>query len=94
MHNILRFYIAPLLMGFLGIPSLMAQDSVIVYRSKTEQIQDEFWAGVMQEHPEYFLILPGLFFLVIAAGLIWHWISILRHRRDMRRPPRSSWHRL
>lgn len=38
------------------------QNSIVVYRSRSEQAADEFW----QDHPEAFLISLGFVVLVVA----------------------------
>lgn len=56
---------------------MLDPQTVVVYRSQMEKIQDEFWMA----HPEIALVALG-FFLVIFAGFflkfVWTWFSFDR----------------
>jgi hypothetical protein len=43
--------------------------SIIIYRSRTEQMQDEFVQNFIQEYPEVILGFVGGVFLIVAFSI-------------------------
>ncbi len=48
----------------------MNSESIIVYRSKAEQIQDEFWWGLVEDNPNFFAWVFGIFFGAILLFIV------------------------
>jgi hypothetical protein len=67
----------------------LAQTTVIVYRSRQEQLADEFWTDFWSNYPWVFYVGVGLF----AAFWLAVAISILRTNLRMRRQRRNGWSR-
>lgn len=48
----------------------MIAESIVVYRSKMEQMQDEFWVEFVSQHPEIILIILGIVFTCFLVAII------------------------
>jgi hypothetical protein len=60
----------------------MNNESIIIYRSKAEQMQDEFMFNLMQDHPNLAMYVFGailLFIIGIFAYVIYSHITFSRN---------------
>lgn len=48
----------------------MIAESIVVYRSKMEQMQDEAALDLMENHPEIILIILGIVFTCFLVAII------------------------
>lgn len=69
-------------------------DSIIVYRSRSEQLIDGAWWSLVESNPEAFLLLYNLFILAIISTVVWFFsytIYHLFHNRAKRSRKRSPY---
>jgi len=62
-------------------------DSIVVYNSRMEQMQDEYWMEFMENHPELilwanaiFFSILALFFMVIAFKVLLTFLKLNKNR--------------
>lgn len=72
-------------------PHLMPNESIIIYRSQTEQVMDEYYSQLLNRHPEYALYTSFAIVAVFGVILLWMFLSMARSRREFSRRPRSGW---
>lgn len=64
----------------------MNSESIIVYRSRAEQIQDEFWWGLVEDNPNFFAWVFGIFFGAILLFIVGLFIyTMYEHFKPNRR---------
>lgn len=66
----------------------MSSESIIVYRSRTEQLQDEFWWSLVEDNPTFFAWVFGSFLGVILLWIVGVFIYTLYH---FVKPKRRRW---